>query len=133
MKGHSSTMNLDFPRVPPQFEAFASEIVALTLENVRTTLAAIEAFGNSITSSAEDLGETWPNVTVTHFSSKAERLANVAVNARIVTFSVFVQQDQRLAYEEYARSQIHEQIQGDLDYQHPELNRTAYELSLIHI
>ena len=115
----------------PQFEAFASEIAALTLDNVRTTLAGIEAFGNSITASAEDLGETWPNVTVNHFSSKAERLATVAINARVVTFSVFVPHGQRLPYEEYGRSRIHEQVQADIDYQYPDLNLSTYEMDTI--
>ena len=65
-----------------------------------------------------DSTKSWPNVTVTHFSSKAEQLVNVAVNARVFTFSVVLVRSAFGVRRIRAFPNFHQQIQEDLDYQH---------------
>jgi len=109
-----------------EFQNYASEIVAVAREHVNSSFGSIESFAHSISSFAKASGQTWPNVTIPDYTSRAIRLAQLAADSRLVTFSPFVEEFQRKGFEDYARSIIHHQIQEDLDYLN--LNATATEL-----
>jgi len=99
-----------------QFRSYASEIVSVATEHVENSFGSIEAFANSITSAAKDAGEVFPNVTVPDYTSKAIRVAELAANSRLVTYAPLVSAQERVGFEEYARNNIYQQIQEDLDY-----------------
>ena len=66
-------------------------------------------------------------MTVPDYTSRAQRVGNLASSARLVTMAPLVNGgDERLQFEEYARQNIYQQIQQDIDYQG--LNATAEEL-----
>lgn len=109
-----------------KFENYASEIIAVSKENVETSFLVIEAFANSITATAKATGQTWPNVTIGDYTSQAMRMANLAGEGRVI-FTPFVKYEDRLGFEEYARSVVYSQIQENLDYRGIDVNATDLE------
>lgn len=109
-----------------QFEGYASEIIAVSGQNVETSFLAVEAFSNSITSYVKGSGQIWPNVTIGEYTSKATRTARLAGNGRIM-FCPFVKQQDRLGFEAYVQENLYSQVQENLDFLGTNANATEVE------
>lgn len=96
----------------------------MSKENVESTFQALEALSNSVTSFAKASGQTWPEVVIPDWTSRAIRTAELAAGARLVTMAPFVKADERASFEEYASTVVHDQIQQDLDYLDIQMNAT---------
>mmetsp|Transcript_38660 Transcript_38660/g.93458 ORF Transcript_38660/g.93458 Transcript_38660/m.93458 type:complete len:618 (+) Transcript_38660:112-1965(+) len=107
-----------------KFERYASEIVAVSTEHVEATFSSIEALSNSVTSYAKNSNQSWPEVVIPDWTSRASRTANLASGARLVTLAPLIKKQDRANFETYANSAVHAQIQEDLDYLGIEMNAT---------
>lgn len=72
-----------------EFESFCNEIVAVTQEHVRKSIASIESFANTVTSHAQDAGMVWPNVTLPDYTSRAISIADLGSRFTIGNICAF--------------------------------------------
>ena len=96
----------------------------MSRENVESTFQALEALSNSISSFTKASGQTWPEIVIPDWTSRAMRTAELAAGARLVTMAPFVKAEQRASFEQYASTVVHDQIQQDLDYLNIAVNAT---------
>jgi len=99
-----------------QFQNYASEVIAVSQQNVATTIRTIDTFGNTITSHASTSNESWPFVRLPDFESRGSALIELA-SANIVMFAPYVSLEQKREWESYSRKNSRLDFKEAIDYQ----------------
>ncbi|KAL3937629.1 MAG: hypothetical protein SGBAC_007303 [Bacillariaceae sp.] len=113
-----------------QFAGHASEISALVRQRIETLFESLDSASVMISSEASTQNESWPFVTVDHWSSKAERLFELGdIGQSMLALAPIVQQEMVNNWTGYVEQLAPAWYQSSIN--HEEFNKTLEDL-VIH-